>query len=177
VARAVDNEIINGTGAAGGFVGPLNAVGHLVAGPPTAGQTAADMILTGIGALESNGYAPNLAILSAADWQSIRGAKTTGGDYLYGPPSEATEPSIWGLAVVVTPALSAGTAVVLDTSRAARLYVRHEARISWTESGAATELGAGRELFSSDAIRFRCETRLLLGLSEPAGIAVVDTAA
>jgi HK97 family phage major capsid protein len=177
VARAVDNEIVNGDATEPGFVGLLAVPGHLAAGPPTGGQSPADVLLTGVGALEANGYAPDLAILSAADWQAIRGAKSTQGDYLYGPPSQQTAPTVWGLDVVTTPALTAGTAVVVDTTRAAKLYTREVSRLSWTEAGAATELGAGRELFSSDALRFRCETRALLGVAEPGAIAVVDTAA
>jgi hypothetical protein len=94
-----------------------------------------------------------------------------------GPHSNASQTFLRGLDVVVTPALTAGTAIVVDTARAAKVYTKEVARLSWTESGAATELGAGRELFSSDALRFRCETRCLLGVSEPAGVCVVDTAA
>jgi HK97 family phage major capsid protein len=177
VAQAVDFEIINGDGSDGGFVGLLNAPGRLNVGPPTAGQTIADVVLAAIAALEAEGYQPRLAVLSPSDWLGVRSAKDADENYLMGGVATASPATLWGVDVVPSSSLAAGQAIVVDTARAAKLYVREVSRLSWTESGAAPELGADRELFSSDAVRFRCETRLLLGISEPAGIAVADTVA
>jgi hypothetical protein len=66
---------------------------------------------------------------------------------------------------------------VSSRSSAATLYIREGTTVAWAATGDAEELGAGRDLFTSNALRARGEVRRTLAIHVPSAFAEVNLAA
>jgi HK97 family phage major capsid protein len=176
--RALDAECVDGDVATGGFPGILNTPGVLDVAWPGTGGNAADQVAVAIGVLGSDGYAADTVAMNPADWTTVRTSKAeTAGVYLAAGITESDPMRLWGVPVVASSAVPAGTAIVGAFGVGGVLYRRTDARLSWAEAGPATELAAGADLFSRDAIRARVELRATLAVVEPGAFAKVDIAA
>jgi HK97 family phage major capsid protein len=119
----LDTQILAGDGTAPNLLGTLNVSGVLT--QAKGADTALDAIYKGIVAIRTSGKAePSVLIIHPSDFQDIRLAKTTDGVYLFGPPSDSAPARVWGVPVVQSTVLTAGTAVLGDYQRHAALYVR-----------------------------------------------------
>jgi HK97 family phage major capsid protein len=172
VWSAVDRECLNGSATAGpGFTGLNNIAGTSAAGPPAAQETMADVIARGLAAVRNAGFEPDGIVLNPSDFVTIQIAKETGsGGYLVGTMTARPAPTIWGVPAVPSPNLAAGGAIVGQFS-SATLYVRECMTLSWAEFG---EGAAGADLFMTNAVRARVETRCLLAVHVPAAFCKVD---
>ena len=140
-------------------------------------SNAGDAILAGIAAVANAGFAADAVAINPADFVAIATAKSTGGDYLLGPQAVTPSANLWGVKTVTSPNVPAGTAIVGAFKEGGTLYWREQQAISWAEAGPAEELGAGRDLFTSNAVRCRVESRVLLAIHSPSAFAEVDLAA
>ena len=68
-------------------------------------------------------------VLHPSDWLSMRTLKDADGNYIMGPPGGVVEPRLFGLPVVATQAMAAGTFLVGAFKLGATLYDRWEARV------------------------------------------------
>lgn len=93
---------------------------------------------------------PNVIYMHSGDWQQIRLLRTADGVYILGNPSDAVQPRLWGLPVVVTETLSENTALVGDTSFAT-LVMRSGVDIAVSDSHAS--------LFISGVLAIRATVR------------------
>jgi HK97 family phage major capsid protein len=108
-----ENYLLSGTGT------PPQVTGFLVkAGTNTqalGADTNLDCIYKGMQAVRVVGYAePTGVVLHPNNFATIRLAKTTTGEYIYGDPSVAGPETVFGKPVIQTTAMTAGTGLVGD---------------------------------------------------------------
>lgn len=108
-----EDYLLNGTGT------PPQITGFLVkAGTNTqalGADTNLDCIYKGMQAVRTVGYAePTGVVVHPTNWTTIRLAKTTTGEYIFGDPSVPGPETVFGKPVVVTTAMTSGTALVGD---------------------------------------------------------------
>src|SRR5690606_6458568 len=86
-------------------------------------QHPADRVGEAITSLKARGWNPNVVVMNPADWFTIASerAETGNGQYVLGSPRDPSPASLWGVPVVVTVAMPAGKALVLDTTTLALL--------------------------------------------------------
>ena len=118
---------------------------------------------------ETLGYAPSVLVISPADWEALELLATTDAALSYrGVPLDQGERKIWGLRAVLSGALPAKTALVLDPA-AVSIDTVGGIDVEWsTESG---------ELFSRNQVQARVETRIGVSVYQPAAVYRVATAA
>ena len=112
LADKLDRELVNGDGSAFNLSGLLTeATTHT----PASGATAADIIGAAASDLAADGYAPGVVFLNPSDWFTIQSERVSGTDeYVAGGWRNVAPPSIYGLRVVQTSSIAAGTALVID---------------------------------------------------------------
>lgn len=106
-------------------------------------------------------------VVAPADWEALELLTATGGEFiLNNGPVNAAERRLWGVPVVVSSSVSAGTAL-LGHWPAARLVSRGPVVVSWTE--------AVDDDFTKNLVRFRCEGRFGVGVVQPTAFVEIAT--
>jgi HK97 family phage major capsid protein len=131
-ATREEDELLNGTGASGELNGLINNATTFNRG--STNLSALDAVALGIAQLIGSEYEPSGIVLSPSDWWSTKFmlAKNSQGEYLLGNPGSMVEPRLWGLPVVVTNSMTAGSFLVLDAARAGYIADREDA-IVWVQ--------------------------------------------
>lgn len=107
----LDSQLLVGNGVAPNLTGILNVSGIQTQAKGT--DPTFDAIHKAITKVEFTGYAePDAIVLHPNDWQDIKLTRTADGIYILGNPNEAGRPWLWGLPVVVTPAITENTGLV-----------------------------------------------------------------
>lgn len=164
---AENDALINGTGVAPQMTGLLN-----VSGIQTQAFTgnnidtvalAATKLRTGTSFTE-----PDVIVMHPANWQTISLFRTGGsvaadGPYLINP---LTSPalSLWGIPVVLTNRIAAGTAIVANLKTAAEVFVREEPNIEVHPGG------GGLAEWRANKTLIRAEERLALTVPRPTAV-------
>jgi HK97 family phage major capsid protein len=99
---------------------------------PAATDTAADAIAKALGQLMTAGYRPDVIVMNGSDYTATQLLKTTVGSYVLlptvTPPDDKGvwegQPSLWGLPVVISPSMAAGTFLVGAAAAGAALFDR-----------------------------------------------------
>lgn len=107
---------------------------------------------------------PDAVLVHPANWETIRLAKASGGEYLLGDPLAQGQPQLLGAPVHVTTDAPLGTALVLNASEAARVYLREDIRV---------DMGMSGDGFQRNIRAARVETRLALAVRRPAAVVSV----
>ncbi len=131
VQERLDTQIANGSGA-GNITGILNTAGIL--SQSIGSDTLTDAIHKAITKIRLQNYEPAAICIHPTDWETLRLAKDSNGNYIYGPPSLPSDLTTWGLNTVPTVAVPAGNPVVGDFKRAATLWLREGVRLAATDS-------------------------------------------
>lgn len=153
-------EVVRGTGT--GKIQGLLTVG--TAFTPTAGSSTADATAQAIASLQNNGWNPGAVLVNPTDWEGVITSKATGsGEYMSGTFDTPAAPSLWGVRVIVTPAIPAGKLIVFDPMQAS-LLDRQQAQLM------AGYTGDG---FSKNLLTLRAELRAGLAVYAPASVAVI----
>jgi HK97 family phage major capsid protein len=118
-----------------------------------------DVIATAIRQAERSDYGVDVIVLNVDDFWLMALTKTSQGEYIFGDPSAATIPRLWGRPVAVTNSISSGTFLV-GSSMTALIRDRMEAIVEVSEN-------VGDD-FLSNMIVLRCEERLALQVMRPA---------
>lgn len=109
---------------------------------------------------------PNLVVTHPTTWNYLRTQKDTQGRYLLGTdPGDAQRKQIWGIDVVTNAKITAGTALVLDT-KCLQGWTRMSMTIDSDNGYSATN-------FATNAVTYRAEERIAVGVLRPAGVNVV----
>lgn len=154
---------LNGDGEAGNPTGILNTSGIQT-------QTYAGDLLTttrkAVTALELVDLNPALYVVHPADWEAVELSRDTSGrlEFEEGPVNRA-EHKLWGVPVAISPYLTPGTAVLMDTDAA---HFISEPAIQVTASS------AHGDDWSRNQYRVRAEQRLAVAVTHPHGIVKVS---
>lgn len=107
-----DSQLLNGNGS-GQNISGITDSGNYTAFTPETGENALDSINRAIYAVYGSDYAPTGLIMNPSDWGAIERIKVGTSDvrYVVGNPTGQIGPTLWGLPVVVTNAMTAGSFV------------------------------------------------------------------
>lgn len=166
VQIAEDDQLLNGTGVAPDLTGFLNRAG-LQAAQALGADTRPDAIYKQVTNIRSNSFLePDGLVVNPADWQDIRLAKDSTGQYFGpGPFDPDGELRLWGLNVVVTSRIAAGTALVGAFRTAAQVWRRGGITVEATNSHGTN--------FANNITTIRAETRLALAVYRPGAFGTV----
>ena len=160
VLKQEEYQLLQGSGTPPNLRGILNTSG-IQTQALVGGENNADTVLRGITKVQSIAFMePDGIILHPNNWLAIRLLKTTTGEYIYAPPHLVGPNTLWGLPVVVTTAITAGTGLI-TTRRAAQVFYREGLRIEMTNSD--------QDDFVRNRITLRGEIREALAVYYPAG--------
>jgi len=159
----LEDQIVNGDGVGQNFTGISNVAG-------VQAQAFATDILTTLRRARTKvrtvGRAiPTAFVMNPSDWEAIDLLQDNEGRYYYGGPADVGQPRIWGLPVVESEAVVAGTAYVGDW-RQAFLLDREQSAITVSDSHA--------NFFIRNMVAILAELRAVFGVFRP--VAFVEIA-
>jgi HK97 family phage major capsid protein len=147
VRQKLDSQVINGTGTPPQIRGILNYSG--IQTQARAADPHFDAIFKAITKVRVTGRAePDAIAIHSTDFQTIRLTRTADGIYIMGNPDSPGSMRLFGLPVAINEVLTAGTALVGDFSRHARLKERKgiEVQVGFT----GTQFTEGKKTLRAD---------------------------
>jgi HK97 family phage major capsid protein len=167
-----ENQLLNGSGSGVNVTGLLNRSG-LATAQAKGSDSAIDAIFKQITRIRSVSFVdPDGIVINPTDWQGIKLSKDSNGQYYAGGPftgaygtSQPGGDSLWGLPVVVTPLIAAGTALVGSFAMCAQVFRKGGLRIEATNSN--------EDDFLNNLVAVRAEIRELLAVYRPSGFGKV----
>jgi len=169
----VENQIINGNGTAPNISGFSHAGNFTAHGYTAAGLTALgllnnrfDLIGKMLGDCQVADYPADAIVLNPADWWTMRLAKDSQGRYILGDPGSVVPPSLFGVPVVASNAMTADTVMVASLAQAANFYNREGVMLDMSESDA--------DNFTKNLVTIRAERRCMLAVERPAAVRYGD---
>jgi HK97 family phage major capsid protein len=168
VQVALEDQIVNGTGADGTIEGILEVDGTQSQPYVTDVFTTTRQAIT---QLETDGYTAGVFAMSPYDWQEFELSTDLEGRYYLpgqGAPIDRAARRIWGVPVTVTNALNPGEGILWDR---AALGLSHDGRVDveWTNSH--------DDDFEKNLIRFRVEGRFNLDVFQPEAVVTLALSA
>jgi HK97 family phage major capsid protein len=150
-----EDQLLNGNGVSPNILGFLQLPG-LAPDVPRGSDNNMDAVGKQIGAIASSVFEmPSGIIMHPSNWLTITMSKSAQGEYLGNGPLAAPQPrTLWGLPVAVTPAITAGTALVGAFRTASQIFDRGGMRMSASNSH--------ENYFVLNLIALLCEKRLAL---------------
>lgn len=178
IAVAEEEQILNGSGQNGQFLGVLQKPGILtkeIANTATVQQFGEGILNGAMSVLQESGFPADAIVINPEDYAAQRLAKDSNGQYFgggaftgaYGNGQVQVVPSLWGLNTVISPRIVKGTALVGAFKAGGMLVRKGGVRIEATNSHA--------ELFVSDVTVVRMEIRELLTITQPKAFCKVST--
>jgi HK97 family phage major capsid protein len=157
---AENAELLSATaGAAHSWAGLLNTTGILTAtGTAATALNALEQAITSLRTGASFAEADGI-VMHPSDWSAIRRKKDSSGRYLATDPLAGEVDRLWGVPVVTTTTITAGTALVGAFQEAAAVFVRDPITVDVNNSGEAQ--------FKSNKTLLRAEERLILAVPRP----------
>jgi Phage capsid family len=173
VIRAVENEIINGPGTAGRLMGFIALPGKVaaVAVPPTARGPLAKYIMDQMAAIQGTSWEiPDAIVMHPSTWSLvITDTSSAGGFYLCCTALQSgAEPMLWGLRVILSPLMPAGTILVGAFRTASFLFRKGGPVVQATNSHA--------DHFARNLTAIRAEVRVALVVWRPQAFGLVTGA-
>lgn len=172
-----EDQILNGSGVGANMTGILNRAGlqAAIASDAATGVPSQDAIYKQITAIRSIAFVePDGIVIHPTDWQTLRLRKDLNGQYYSGGPftgaygqgaSGVATDSLWGLRVVITPAIAQGTALVGSFMMCSQLFRKGGLRVEATNSN--------EDDFLKNLVAIRAEERLALAVYRPGGFGKV----
>ena len=161
-----DDQLLNGSGANGNLSGLVtNQTSYAATSSPTVVTNNLDLLRDAITQAQAANYVPSAIILNPIDWAKIELQKVNAGTddrYIYGDPGSRLGASIWGLPVVVTNTMTAGTFLVIDGAQLGMLWDRADATVAMSEHHDTN--------FAKNMVTIRMEERLALAVERASAI-------
>lgn len=163
VEYRIDSQLVNGNGTNPNLSGILDT-GNFTAFTPTPGENGLDSINRAIYAVYASEYAPSAILMNPADWGAIERTKVGTGDasYVVGNPTGILGPQLWGLPVVVSNAVPAGTFIVGAMEVAYQVFTRSNTVVEMFEQDDTN--------VQKNLITIRGEARLAMATYLPAAV-------
>jgi HK97 family phage major capsid protein len=153
-------QILYGSGTGENLHGIIPQATAYLAPITIAGATNIDVLrLAALQAAIGNYPADGIA-LSMADWAKIELTKETSGAYIFANPQGIATPSMWGLPVVASSAMTTGQFLVGSFKFGATLYDRMAIEVMIANQNA--------DDFEKNLLTLRVEERLALAVKRPA---------
>lgn len=147
-----DTQILLGTGINGQLQGLYTNRTAYSKTSPLSYTTKLDVLRDAIRQVQTSEYMPTGIVLNPTDWAAIELAKGSDLRYLWANPQSAASPVLWGLPVVVTNSITAGTFLVGAFDMAAQLWDRQDATVEMSLEDSTN--------FQKNMVTIRCEERL-----------------
>jgi HK97 family phage major capsid protein len=180
VKQVEESQLLLGSGTAPalqGFVASGRAIGTYARG--TADDNATALFKAANGTRGSSFLDPDTVVIHPTNWQAIRLGKDNSGQYYGGGPffgayggntpqassSQFAADSLWGMRVVVTSAITVGTALVGAFATGAALFRKGGLRVEASNSHGT--------FFQSDITAIRAEMREALAVYRPSAFVAV----
>lgn len=162
--QRLDSQLLVGDGTAPNLSGILDRSG--IQTQALGADVVADAIYKAMTLVKVTGRAnPDAVIMHPNDWQAVRLLRTTDGLYIWGNPTEAGTPRVWGLPVVVADAITEGTALVGDFTNFSALVTRRGIDVQVTN--------AHSDYFIKGKQAIRADLRAALAVYRPAAFCQV----
>lgn len=130
----LEDQMIAGSGSGENFTGLANTSGVQTQDAPTGDETILDTTRMARRKVRIGGRAqPTAYVMNPIDWENIELLKDAENRYYGGGPFALTTPRLWGLPVVESEAVPAGTIYVGAWNQAV-LYDREQATVQATDS-------------------------------------------
>jgi HK97 family phage major capsid protein len=163
VQRVAEQAILTGAGGTS-VTGILNTANIQTQARAT--DTNADAIYKALMKIMSVAFMdPDGIVIHPTNWQDIRLLKETTGPYIWGHPSVVGPTTLFGYPVVITSAITLGTALVGAFRRSAQVYNREGVRVEMTNTD--------QDDFITNRITVRAERRFALATPYPSGFCTV----
>lgn len=153
---AVQTQMMQGDGTGENLLGLLNTPG--VQSQSKASDTMVDALHKAMTKVRLAFHEPAAAAIHPQDWEAIRLAKDTTGQYLYGPPALAGAQTVWGLPAVAQAVVPAGNPIVGDF-RQAHLWLREGIQVLASDSHV--------DFFTRNIVALLAEMRVAFGVLTP----------
>lgn len=166
-----EDQVLNGTGVAPNLLGILNRLGLTAAMARVDPETNADVILKQVMAIFANSFLmPDAIVMNPKDWTDCVLSKTTTGAYINccpggGPFNNLPNTALWGIRVVLTPMMPAGTALIGAFKEGGQLFRHGGLRVEATNSHA--------DFFVKNLVAIRAEERIALCIYRPSAFGKV----
>lgn len=161
VELRIDTQLLTGDGS-GSNISGITDSGNYTAFTPTTGDTALDSLNRAKYLVEEADYAATGIVMDPATWGGIERLKDSQARYIVGNPYSAIGPTLWGLPVVVTNAMTASKLLVGAFNIAHQVFNR---------SGVVVEMFAQDDTnVQKNLLTIRAEARLALAIYRPASV-------
>lgn len=159
-------QILSGSGTGDDLLGLLLTSGILTRAKGTdTGLDALEQAMTDLRTGPSF-TAADAVVLNPTTWSSLRRTKDTQGRYILNPDPSAEEANtLWGVPVLPTTTMPAGTGIVANLGIAATAFIRRGLSVDSTQNNT--------DDFQRNRTQFRAEERLTLGVQRPSAICKV----
>ena len=169
----VENQIIAGNGTAPNMSGMTKSGNFTAHGYTNTSLTGAgllnnrfDLIGKMLGDCAAGDYPADVILVNPTDWWTMRLAKDSQNRYLLGDPGSSVAPSLFGVPVVASNAMTADTVIVANLAQAATFYRREGVVVEMSDSDS--------DNFTKNLITVRAERRCMLAVERPAAIRYGD---
>ncbi len=155
-------QLISGDGTGQNILGLIPQATAYSAPFVITGETPIDRIALAMLQAELALLPASGIVVHPTDWTKMRMVKNANGEYILGSPTKSGPPTLWGLPVVSTPAITAGSFLVGAFDTAAQIFDRMELEILLS-----TEHGNN---FTNNEVTVRAEERLAMAVKRPCGL-------
>ena len=169
----VENQIIAGDGTAPNISGFTKSGNYTAHGYTNASLTGAgllnnrfDLIGKIIGDTQAANYPADAILVNPVDWWTMRLAKDSNNRYILGDPGVSQPPTLFGLPVVATNAMTADTVLIASFAQCATFYNREGITVDMSDSDS--------DNFTKNLITIRAERRCALAVEKPAAVRYGD---
>jgi HK97 family phage major capsid protein len=163
---AEEAQLLNGSGTGQNLTGLVTAATAYAAPGSLVASSQVDIIRLMVLQVALAEYPANGIVLNPIDWAAIEMAKDGDGRYLIGNPQGTLSPTLWGLPVVATQAMTVDKALVGAFNLAAQIFDRQDATVE-----VSTE---DQDNFIRNKVTIRAEGRLALAIYRQAALVYGD---
>lgn len=124
-----EDQLLNGDGASGNISGLLDSGNFTAYSRSVTGDSYVDTLRRAITQAALSNYMPDAIVINPADWEVIELTKGSDDHYVWANPAVAAGPQIWGVRVVASNAIVAGTFLVGAFGMGAQIWDRMDASV------------------------------------------------